>query len=539
MISQADSGHGSRFTAEAVRLVTSPSAPSLSPTLGQKSTLDYTEDYGYDPLYRLTRADRTNPGATPPNQWTWGYDAVGNRTSAQKDQEATTSTHNEKNQLLSTTGGGKMLWRGVLDEPGIATFNAASASINGQPARMLAGNVFEATLDLPAGANTVTIQAQDGSGNVSSKSYSVNVLGVPATYTYDANGNLATKTEGADAWVYTWNALGQMTSVAKNGVSQASYEYDPVGRRIRRTAGTTTSWLYDSEDVIQEVAGSASTAIVHGLGIDEPLALQSGMNTTYLHTDGMGSVTLQTTSAGAIGQVVAYSVWGEAQSGTAGPFGFVGREWDEFASMWYFRARWYDASLGRFISEDPIEFGGGMNFFAYAGNDPAGAIDPFGLSPQSGGVIGDLTNNLRRRNNFHRDDNATRDLSKSGTMEGIRQQFRDGACFGSDYCGKFDVPEFLKTHSLVGHFVGGFCATLIPLNGDDVLVVARDPKDTQTATRIPPFLGGTNRENCSLETIAMGRCSNPWRLPKSVFEPHWRSWNYFVWTEKIKCPTCG
>ena len=91
----------------------------------QKSTLDYTEDYGYDPLYRLTRADRTNPGATPPNQWTWSYDAVGNRTSAQKDSEATTSTHNEKNQLLGTSGGGRMLWRGVLDEPGSATFSAS------------------------------------------------------------------------------------------------------------------------------------------------------------------------------------------------------------------------------------------------------------------------------------------------------------------------------------------------------------------------------------------------------------------------------
>ncbi len=73
--------------------------------------LDYTEDYGYDPLYRLTRTDRTNPGATPPNEWTWNYDAVGNRTSAQKDSEATTSSYNEKNQLTGATGGGKMLWR--------------------------------------------------------------------------------------------------------------------------------------------------------------------------------------------------------------------------------------------------------------------------------------------------------------------------------------------------------------------------------------------------------------------------------------------
>src|SRR5258707_3903398 len=45
----------------------------------------------------------------------------------------------------------------------------------------------------------------------------------------------------------------------------------------------------------------------------------------------------------------------------------------------YYRARWYDAQLGRFISEAPIGLAGGMNQFAYAGNNPQNAKDPTGL----------------------------------------------------------------------------------------------------------------------------------------------------------------
>jgi RHS repeat-associated protein len=352
----------------------------------QKSTLDYTEDYGYDPLYRLTRADRTNPGATPPNQWTWNYDAVGNRTSAQKDSEATTSTHNEKNQLLQTSGGGKMLWRGVLDEPGTAAFSAASASINGQPARMLAGNVFEATLDLPAGANTVTIQAQDGSGNVASQSYSVNVLGVPATHTYDANGNLATKTEGADAWVYTWNALNQLTMVTKNAVAQATYSYDPLGRRVEKVAGpTTTGWTYDAEDIVRQNATVAAvttvTLFVHGRGTDEPLGSEKPATSTlsYLHADGLGSIVGQTGANGVLVDSFSYDSWGQSQTGTPSPFGFAAREWDADARLHYNRARYYDPASGRFINEDPARLWGGLNLYRYVDDNPQTFTDPSGL----------------------------------------------------------------------------------------------------------------------------------------------------------------
>ena len=56
----------------------------------------------------------------------------------------------------------------------------------------------------------------------------------------------------------------------------------------------------------------------------------------------------------------------------------------------YYRARYYDPSIGRFISEDPIRFKGSVNFYLYTGNNPIGRVDPFGLTwfySQSTGVL--------------------------------------------------------------------------------------------------------------------------------------------------------
>jgi RHS repeat-associated protein len=58
---------------------------------------------------------------------------------------------------------------------------------------------------------------------------------------------------------------------------------------------------------------------------------------------------------------------------------FTGREWDAETGLYYYRARYYDAKLGRFVSEDPIGFKGGSNLYAYVGNSPVNAVDPFGL----------------------------------------------------------------------------------------------------------------------------------------------------------------
>ncbi len=59
----------------------------------------------------------------------------------------------------------------------------------------------------------------------------------------------------------------------------------------------------------------------------------------------------------------------------------AGRE-NDAAGLYSYRARYYNPSFQRFISEDPIGFSGGFNLYAYVGNNPINFMDPLGLKPQ-------------------------------------------------------------------------------------------------------------------------------------------------------------
>ena len=191
-----------------------------------------------------------------------------------------------------------------------------SALVNGKPAKMLAGNVFETTLDMASGSNTVTVQATDVSGNVTTQNYQVNVTGSGATYTYDPNGNLTSKTEGTDNWTYSWNAENQLTKVEKNGVELARFAYDPLGRRVEKIAGgVTTGYTYDGVDILRETRESITLKYVHGPEVDEPLAVDDGAALSYLHADGLGSIVKTTNATGAVTLTRQYDAWGHLQIG--------------------------------------------------------------------------------------------------------------------------------------------------------------------------------------------------------------------------------
>jgi RHS repeat-associated protein len=197
----------------------------------------------------------------------------------------------------------------------------------------------------------------------------------------DPNGNLATKTEGSDSWTYTWNAENQLTKVEKNSVEQARFSYDPLGRRVEKVAaGVTTSYTYDAESILREARGAVTLRYVHGPRVDEPLAVDDGTALSYLQADALGSIVGSTNGAGAVTVTRQYDTWGNQQIGASDPgYAFTGREWDPEAGLYYYRARYFDAKSGRFLSEDPLGLDAGVNFYAYVRNNPVSASDPFGL----------------------------------------------------------------------------------------------------------------------------------------------------------------
>jgi len=99
------------------------------------------------------------------------------------------------------------------------------------------------------------------------------------------------------------------------------------------------------------------------------------------HYDGLGSVVALSDAAGDTVQLYEYSVYGQVAASDPNhpnPFLFTGRRFDTDTGLYYYRARYYNPYIGRFLQTDPLEHGVGMNFYTYCANDPVGHVDPSG-----------------------------------------------------------------------------------------------------------------------------------------------------------------
>jgi len=143
-------------------------------------------------------------------------------------------------------------------------------------------------------------------------------------------------------------------------------------------------YIYDNEDILLELDGSnnITARYTHGPGIDEPLIVEKGGASFFYHADGLGSITEITDTAGTVRQRYTYSSFGKIESQLdptfVQPYTFTSREFDPETGLYHYRARVLGPTTGRFHQEDPIRFLGGINFYAYAWNNPVNLTDPFG-----------------------------------------------------------------------------------------------------------------------------------------------------------------
>src|ERR1041385_9037460 len=118
------------------------------------------------------------------------------------------------------------------------------------------------------------------------------------------------------------------------------------------------------------------------MGVDQIFTRTDSAGTRSFLADALGSTLALTDSAGTMQTQYTYEPFakttatGVANSST---FQYTGRE-NDGTGLYYYRARYYNPTLQRFISDDPLSFGGGdVNFYAYVGDSPTNFTDPFGL----------------------------------------------------------------------------------------------------------------------------------------------------------------
>lgn len=199
-----------------------------------------------------------------------------------------------------------------------------------------------------------------------------------AALSYDANGNLIDDGQRT----YEWDARDQLAAIRQGTQLVASFTYDALGRRkIKVEGGQGTAYLYDGADPVQETRGTAITGILTGADIDERFSRTDGNGRAYFLTDAIGSTRGLSDAAGELVQRYDYTPYGQTQASLGSsnnPYQYTGRELDE-SGLYHYRARYYHPGMGRFISEDPLGFGGGdVNLYAYVAGDPVSYNDPTG-----------------------------------------------------------------------------------------------------------------------------------------------------------------
>jgi RHS repeat-associated protein len=218
--------------------------------------------------------------------------------------------------------------------------------------------------------------------------------GQTTLFSYNKNGSLIRQQQGTNITAYDWindgeNRLIGVTQTKPTGTTQTQYVYDAFGKRVGAIAdGVRTNYLsaaiWDLPEVLLEYDDNQqiTAKYTHGFGT---IRSQQGGREVFHHTDGLGSTRALTDTVGLVTDRYSFDAFGELlnHTGTFGnSFQFAGEQRDSSTNLDYLRSRFYDPSLGRFISKD--SFSGfandpySLHDYQYAHGNPVLFTDPTG-----------------------------------------------------------------------------------------------------------------------------------------------------------------
>jgi RHS repeat-associated protein len=388
-ITETRTGATSRQPATSIKYTYDPNGNRLTMTDPNGGVTNYE----YDALSRLTSL------RAPTSQiYTFTHDAISRRKQVSRANGPTTTYSYDAASHITS-----LLQQSIAGDLGFNyTYNRAGSRLSMSDPVGVHSYSYDSLSRLssvihPSGSNPTESYSYDAQGNRTashlSSSYTYNTANRLTSdalfdYSYDANGNLIRKFEKASGKIttYTYDPENQLTRVDLPDGTATLYSYDGLGRRIEKSAnGQAKRFIYDGQDVLAEYSptNTLTARYTHGPSVDEVLSVQREGTTSFFETDANGSVvrlsdgtnTSATYKYDSFGRIVSQT--GSAQSS----YLFHGREYDQESGLYYFRARYYDPALGRFLNEDPLAFAGGSNFYVFVRNDPVNLLDPFGLRP--------------------------------------------------------------------------------------------------------------------------------------------------------------